>query len=156
LIAGLLSANVLAAQHTMPAADPAMPPPAVSQPAAPAGSVPRAQFTSGIQDREPVDDLSNLTNDHTQVFFFTELKNLAGSRVLHRWEYNGQVMAEVPYEVGGDRWRVWSSKTLDPSWTGEWKVSVVDAAGSTLATGTFSYSPPAAQPAAEPGPMKQN
>jgi hypothetical protein len=140
VIVGLLSANAVGAQHAMPPADV----PAATQPAATAsmqGSVARAQFSSGVQDREPLDNLTALTNDKTQVFFYTELRNLAGSKVSHRWEHNGKLMAEQPFEVGAERWRVWSSKTLDPSWLGEWKVSVVDGSGATLAVQTFSYNP---------------
>jgi hypothetical protein len=49
-------------------------------------------------------------------------------------------MAEVPFEIGGQRWRVFSSKNLAPSLTGEWKVSVLDASGSALSSNTFAYS----------------
>lgn len=127
VILGLLSANALAAQHTMPA-QPAVTPeaPAAAQPAAIAGSVARAQFTSGVQEREPVDNLTTLGNDKTRMYFFTELKNFTGSRVTHRWEHGGKVIAEVPHDVGAERWRVWSYVNLDPALTGEWKVSVVD------------------------------
>lgn len=147
VLVSLLSANAVAAQHAMPATPPAAEAPAARQPAVSAAAVARAQFASAIQDREPVDKLDALTNDVERVFFFTELRGLGGQRVTHRWEHGGKVMGEVAYEVGGDRWRVWSSKQLDPSWTGEWKVSVIDAGGATLATETLSYDP-APQPAA--------
>ncbi|MCR4300346.1 MAG: DUF2914 domain-containing protein, partial [Sulfuricaulis sp.] len=41
--------------------------------------------------------------------------------------------------VGTSRWRAYSSKTLLSSWTGDWKVSLVDAAGGTLSVNTFTY-----------------
>ena len=128
---------------------PAAASPATAQPAPEqtAGSVVRAQFTSAVQNHEPVDKLSTLTNDQTHVVFFTELKDLANQKVTHRWEYNGKVMSEVSFDVGGDRWRVFSSKTLDPSWTGEWKVSVLDGKGSTLSANTFTYEAATAKPA---------
>jgi hypothetical protein len=127
-------------------------------PAAPAknfGTVTRAQFTSAVQDHEPVDKITTLTNDKTRILFFTELKDMAGQKVGHRWEYNDKVMLETRFEVGSDRWRVFSAKTLYPSWTGEWKVSVVDQAGGTLGASTFTYAipeMPAARPAAPPKP----
>ena len=154
LLVSLLSANAVAAQHAMPATPPAAETPAVAQPAVSAANVARAQFTSAVQDREPVDSLDALTNDVERVFFFTELRGLGGQRVTHRWEHGGKVMGEVAYEVGGDRWRVWSSKQFDPSWTGEWKVSVIDASGATLATQTLSYAP--AAPPAAPAATKPN
>lgn len=105
------------------------------------GMVARAIITSDVENHEPVDKLTNLTNETNKVYYFTELDNMQGQTVTHRWEYNGKVMAEVPFEIGGPRWRVFSSKNLLPEWTGEWKVSVVAADGGTLATNTFTYNP---------------
>ena len=104
-----------------------------------AGSVARAGFASDIQEREPVDNLKQLENNNEKIYYFTELKDMAGQTITHRWEHNGQVMAEIPFEVRGDRWRIYSSKNLDPSWTGEWKASVVTSGGETLSVNTFNY-----------------
>ena len=103
------------------------------------GVVTRAQFTRDIEDLEPVDTVSALTNDMTRIVYFTEIHDMAGQTVMHRWEHNGKIILEVPIRVGSSRWRAYSTKTLDPAWTGEWKVSVVDAAGGTLSVNTFSY-----------------
>jgi len=146
------AAEPVAPAPAAPAASPAAAQPA---PAPAAGTVARAQFTSAVQNHEPVDKVSTLTNDQTHIVFFTELKDLANQKVTHRWEYNGKVMSEISFDVGGDRWRVFSSKTLDPSWTGEWKVSVLDGNGSTLSANTFTYEtakPAIAAPAATPAP----
>ena len=70
------------------------------------GVVSRALFTSGIVDREPVDHLLVVDGGIEEVYFFTELKFLEGRTIVHRWEYNGRVVAEVPFKVGGPRWRV--------------------------------------------------
>jgi hypothetical protein len=147
------------------AADPATPPTAPGAPAAadaaaptaapktPAGNVARAAFTRAIEDREPVDSLSSLPNDRDKIFFFTDIRDMAGAVVIHRWEYDGKIVAEIPFEIGGPRWRVYSSKNLDPSWTGEWKVSVVDGQGGTLSVKTFTYtSAPTPAPAASEQP----
>lgn len=103
------------------------------------GTVARASISSDIQGREPTDSLKQLENTNDKVFYFTELRDLAGQTITHRWEHNGKVMAEVPFQIGGPRWRIFSSKNLDPSWTGEWKVSVVTASGETLSVNTFDY-----------------
>ena len=107
--------------------------------AAAAGEVARAQFATGISDREPMDDVTELGMDQTQVYFFTELTGFSGETITHRWEHGGEMMAEVSFDVRGPRWRVWSSKQLQPGWTGEWKVSVVDGAGKVLTEKTFNY-----------------
>ena len=110
------------------------------------GIVARANFTSGVADREPVDSLSDVTNEQRTVTFFTELRNMSGESISHRWEYKGQVMADVPFRVGGPRWRVWSTKNLNDFWLGEWTVSVVAADGSVLESKSFYYAGP--EPAA--------
>jgi len=48
-------------------------------------------------------------------------------------------MAEVPFDVRGRRWRVWSSKKLQPDWIGNWTVSVVKQDGEVLAAESFTY-----------------
>lgn len=142
------------------AAEPAAAAPAAA--AAPTASAPatarstatvaRSQFTTAVQDREPVDKVTNLINDKTRVYYFSEIKDAANHRVTHRWEHGGKVVSEVGFDVGGDRWRVFSSKTLDPNQTGEWKVSVVDEAGQTLGASTFSYDAAPAAPAPSSAP----
>jgi len=104
-----------------------------------AGTIARSAITTGVENREPVDSINKLSTDSHKVYYFTELKDMEGQQVTHRWEYNGKVMAEVPFQVGGSRWRVFSSKQLDGIWQGEWKVSVVDANGGTLGVNTFTY-----------------
>ena len=112
------------------------------------GRVARAIFTSAIVDREPVDNLTEVSGDAQRVFFFTDLRELAGQIVTHRWEYNGKVMAEVTFKVGnGARWRVYSSKNLLPEWTGQWTVVVSNENGWPLYTSTFDYSANAADKA---------
>jgi hypothetical protein len=119
--------------------------PALAQePAAPTAAptsdkVTRAVFTTSVAEREPVDQITSLKNDVQQVYFFTELTGLDGQTVTHKWEHAGEVKAEVTFDVKAPRWRVWSSKIFDPSWTGEWTVSVVDGSGATLAQAKLMY-----------------
>lgn len=118
------------------------------------GSVVRSAFTTEIAEREPTQNLQKLTNDNGQVMFFTELRDMSGQTALHRWEYDGKVVAEIEFNVKGPRWRVWSSKSLVPEWTGDWKVSVVNGAGDVISEKNLSYevattSTPETMPAAE-------
>jgi hypothetical protein len=111
----------------------------------PKGKVARAIFTSAIVDREPVDNLTTVSTDTPRVFFFSDLRGLAGQIVTHRWEYNNEVMAEVTFKVGnGARWRVYSSKNLLPEWTGKWTVVVSDENGRPLKASMFEYTDKAA------------
>lgn len=130
-------------------------PPAGAEPPAEASStvqVARAHFTTGVVDREPQNAIRTLSNDNVEVFFFSEILDAAGATIIHRWEWNGRVMAEVPFEVGGPRWRIFSSKKLEPSWLGEWTVSLVDVAGTVLGRETLRYDEVEAAPPAAPAP----
>lgn len=116
------------------------------------GTLARAALTTAVIDREPADNITQLSADKEKIYYFTEVKDMAGQTVTHRWEHNGKVMSEVKFDIGGPRWRVYSSKTLTPSLTGDWKVSVVDANGATVGTNTFAYTgAAAATPAANTG-----
>jgi opacity protein-like surface antigen len=131
------------AKAAAPAAKPAMAAPA-STATAPAkaaaqGSVQKAQFTSGVENHEPKDNLDSLTNDQTRIFFYAVLVNLQGQEVTFRWSYNDVTQAEVKQTPSSGRYRTNTSKTLDPSKLGTWKVEVVDASGNVLTSKTFDY-----------------
>jgi len=104
-----------------------------------AGEVARAQFTSAIEQREPVDEITILSNNINKIHFFSELRDLQDQTVTHRWMFAGKVMAEVSFNVGGPRWRVNSSKTLLPGWVGDWVVAVVDGSGNVVAEYSLQY-----------------
>ena len=103
------------------------------------GSVVRSAFTRDIDEREPAENIQKLTNDNNEVKFFTELRDMSGQTAIHRWEYEGKVVAEIEFNVKGPRWRVWSSKSFVPQWTGDWKVSVVNGAGEIISEKNLSY-----------------
>ena len=105
------------------------------------GTVARSAFTSSIEDREPVDTLQQVNAMEQKVYFFTELRDMQGQTATHRWELNGEVMAEVAFDVKGSRWRVWSSKNLQPEWVGEWKVSVLNSANEVISETSLNVAP---------------
>jgi hypothetical protein len=117
-------------------------------------SVARALFTREIVDREPGKALTHAPSDVGTLYFFTELTDLEGETVVHRWEWNDQVMAEVAFDVRGPRWRVWSSKKIEPEWLGSWTVTVVDGSGSVLASRSLTMAESAGSDAAD-APMPQ-
>ena len=105
-----------------------------------AGTVSRALFTIGIDNREPVIMVDSISPDsYTSISFFTELNGMSGKTVTHQWVFDDRVMFEKSFEVNGDRWRIWTSKTLIPDWTGTWTVKVLNEDGSVLERKTFEY-----------------
>jgi len=102
-------------------------------------AVVRGVFATAVVEREPVDAIESLGSDRDRIYYFNEFRGLAGQKITHRWEYQGEVMAEVPIAIGAARWRAYSSKNLEPGWLGEWTVSVIDESGAVLRKDGFVY-----------------
>ncbi|MDH3211642.1 MAG: DUF2914 domain-containing protein [Myxococcales bacterium] len=134
------------------ASDQAAPAPEAAAAPAPSGLVARSTITTSVVDREPQDSVETLSNDNVEVFYFTEVRDATGDTITHRWEWMGTLMAEVPFAVGGPRWRLFSSKNLDPTWLGEWTVTAVDSSGRVLSQETFEYREAMAAPAVPAAP----
>ena len=128
--AGLLVAGLMLMSQSLLAEKPAP---------NPAWKVARAQFTTAIENREPVDRVVVLVAPQDEIFFFTDLRHMQGRTVQHRWFYQGRVMSRVPFEVEGERWRVFSRLRIHPQQTGEWSVTVFDESGWPLHTELFRY-----------------
>lgn len=101
----------------------------------------RARLTSNVVNREPVDSLTSpitvTASGPEAIYFFTEVVDFAGRTVTHRWEYGGNVVASVPFQIGGERWRVYSRKSVAPGQTGTWTVTASAPDGTVLARSTF-------------------
>ncbi len=104
--------------------------------------VARAQFANDVVDREPINDIGDtikvVYGEIQRVYFFTDLRDMSGHKVIHRWLLDGVVQVELPFDIGGDRWRVWSSKKLMPGFDGEWTVEIVDN-GTVIDSRSFNY-----------------
>lgn len=100
--------------------------------------VARAVICSGVQDHEPVDDLSVVPADTSRVYCWTDVRNARGQVLEHVWIHDGVTRARVRITVGSDRWRCYSSKQMLPSWKGPWQVKVSTADGQVLATAEFT------------------
>lgn len=101
-----------------------------------------AQFTTAVADREPVDQVTFVSNDVRKIYLYSDLRGFEGQTVTHRWLHGGETMAEVAFEVRGPRWRVWSSKDLLEDWLGDWTVEIVNGDDEVVAAETFTYSAP--------------
>ena len=105
-----------------------------------AGEISRALFTTGIDNREPVGIVDNIDSTAiNSISFFTEITNMSGQTVTHQWTHLDKIMFEKTFEVKAERWRVWTSKTLIPNWTGTWTVNVLDAERELLTSKSFEY-----------------
>ena len=105
-----------------------------------AGEIRRALFTTGINDREPVGIVDSIDSaSDNSISFFTEITNMSGQTVTHQWTHLDKIMFEKTFEVKAERWRVWTSKTLIPNWTGTWTVNVLDADSELLTSKSFEF-----------------
>ncbi|NRA69736.1 MAG: DUF2914 domain-containing protein [Gammaproteobacteria bacterium] len=104
-------------------------------------NITRMALTSAIKDHEPSDELGHQLNaEKAQVlYFFTEVSGLAGQQISHRWTLNNRVMATVNLNVGGDRWRTYSSKNVTEQMLGQWLVEVINGQGLVISRYKFDY-----------------
>ena len=102
-------------------------------------NISNAEFAMEIKDRKPLNIIEELDNSFGKIYFFTNIRNLQGQSIRHRWIYKNKVMAEVEFDINGPRWRVWSSKNLWPTWLGEWSVEVLNANSEVLYKKEFNY-----------------
>jgi hypothetical protein len=93
-----------------------------------AAQVDRSQLVSGINDREPIDNLGTnveaLSGELKKVYFFTQISDMENQQVTHRWLYQGEEKAAVTLNIGSNNWRTYSSKNIPSNWAGQWQVQV--------------------------------
>ncbi|MFQ5656269.1 MAG: DUF2914 domain-containing protein [Candidatus Methylomirabilales bacterium] len=100
--------------------------------------VARDVLTTGVDDREPIDDATVFPPSVGELFYFTEVQGAdTPTQITHVWYYNNDEMARVTLSVDGPRWRTWSSKRILENWIGSWRVETVDADGNVLSSQTF-------------------
>lgn len=92
----------------------------------------RAYFTSGIENREPIDRLGEQTLYRKQLYFFSDFRGAQGQTLYHEWHYQRELMGKVEFKIKGPRWRVYSRKNIMPEWSGFWTVLIRDEQGNVL------------------------
>ncbi|MBD3238957.1 MAG: DUF2914 domain-containing protein, partial [Chitinivibrionales bacterium] len=99
----------------------------------------RIAVCTGIADREPEGKAESFGSDVGKLYCFTHVKGVQDTLAIqHKWYHGDELRSTVPLNVRSSSWRTYSSKTLDPSWIGEWRVDVVDGeSGDVLASTTF-------------------
>jgi len=94
---------------------------------------------TGVYERVPTGISSNFEPSVGKLYAFTRIVGAEGdTRVYHKW-YRGDVLvADVPLNVRSNDWRTWSTKNVQPDWTGDWRVVVVSEDGSILGMVKFA------------------
>lgn len=86
-----------------------------------------------VVDRQPIGAGDVIAKENAKVYCFTRIVGaIGGTTVTHNWYYQGALKSSVQLSVRSPNWRTWSSKTLQPTSTGEWMVEVLSADGTPL------------------------
>jgi hypothetical protein len=101
-------------------------------------TIPKAQFTTNVVSREPIDNIDRLSNDFKTVFYFTDIRDCVGCKVEHQWWHKGKMVSSVKGKAKYARYRWWSKKTLTDNMFGDWTVKVY-VNGKLVKTDTISY-----------------
>lgn len=102
--------------------------------------VERAQFTTAIHNKQPVDTLPNPVPKYIRkVYLFTDITGAKGKTLYHRWIYQSKIMAEVPLKINSNHFRTWSNKHMTSAWKGPWTVEVLDENKQPIARFHFNY-----------------
>ena len=103
-------------------------------------SIAEMVFCTGVENRVPTGVDTAFALPVNKVFCYTEiLDGMIDGEVYHVWYLDGVEKARVKLNVGADRWRTKSSKTIPPEWAGNWKVEVQTADGKVIRTEDFEY-----------------
>jgi len=106
------------------------------------GAVENATFTSGVTDGAPVDFRQEFDANTPVIYYYAEVVGLDGQTVTHRWKLEGRLMQEVRLPVRSARQKLWSTNVMQPEWTGNWTVEVVNERGEVISRQSFAYNPP--------------
>jgi len=96
-------------------------------------------FCTGVEDRQPTGEATSFGDDVGSVTCFTKITGVEGeSSVTHVWYHGDEEMGRVELPVRSSMWRTWSTKTILPDATGDWRVDVLSAGGDVLKSATFT------------------
>jgi hypothetical protein len=96
-------------------------------------------ISTGVQGRVPTGISSYFDASVGKLYAFTRIVGAEGdTRIYHKWYHGDVLVADVPLSVRSDDWRTWSSKNVQPDWTGDWRVVVVSEDGSVLGSVKFA------------------
>ena len=94
---------------------------------------------TGVYDRVPTGVSSYFDSSVGTLYAFTRVIGAEGdTRVYHKWYHEGVLVADVTLTVRSGNWRTWSTKNVQPEWTGDWRLVVVSENGSILETVKFA------------------
>jgi len=98
----------------------------------------QAQFTTRVNNRVPVDNITKLSTNYKRVYFFTDVRDCNKCKIEHQWWYRGIKIGTIEGKTTGNRYRWWTSKNLNADFIGDITVKVI-VDGNEVHTKTFTY-----------------
>jgi hypothetical protein len=106
---------------------------------APRLTIEQAVIARQVEEREPVGEGTIFPSDVGQVACYTKVIGATGETFIeHVWSQGEVERARVHLAVRSADWRTWSTKRINPAWTGDWTVRIEDAEGRVLDRLTFT------------------
>ena len=99
-------------------------------------------ISPSVKANEPFGTINDIIFDNNNiatVYAFSEVSNLKNTTLYYLWSLNGEDVAKVKVNIEGDRWRSYSSKFIQPTMHGEWKVELQNENAEILAINRFYY-----------------
>ncbi len=94
---------------------------------------------TGVSDRVPTGISTYFDSSVGKLYAFTRITGAEEEiRVYHQWYYGDVLVTEVPLSVRSGDWRTWSTKNVQPDWTGDWRLVVVSDDGTVLGSIKFA------------------
>lgn len=93
----------------------------------------RIAIASALKDREPVDPGETFPATVGKLYCFTHIVNAHGPKqITHKWYLGETLVSSVNLKINGASWRTYSTKTINSSLTGTWRVEVLGPDGELL------------------------
>jgi hypothetical protein len=107
-------------------------------------AVQRFVLTNAVNANEPVGGPDGITRDNSsngviKLFAYSQVRHLAGEKLVYRWLRGATVAANVEVKVRTDDWRSHTSKYLSKEMRGHWRVEMRTSKGELLAFTEFEY-----------------
>lgn len=110
--------------------------PSASEAAESAGQITKLVITTGVQNREPVDEVPAGGVAAEKVYCWVKAEFAqTPTTIKHVWYLGGEKQSEVTLNITSSPFRTWSNKTVIP---GQWKVEVVAESGTVLYSKDFT------------------
>lgn len=73
-----------------------------------------------------------------KIWCWSKIQNGEGTTIRHKYYHKDAEKTVIELDIGSPLWRTYSSKRILPSWTGQWRVEIIDAENNVLRTLSFT------------------